>query len=351
MADAKKLPSGNWRVRVFVGTDENGKQIRKSFTAPTKWEALRLAEDFIERGKDKPREMTVGQAIDEYINAKSNVLSPTTIQLYKTIRNNDLQSLMKIELKKLTAVQIQQAVNQEATRLSPKGVRNAHGLLSASLKMFYPEFVLHTTLPQVQRKIKVLPAPSEVFNIIKGTEIELPCMLAMWMSLRMSEIRGLKFSDIKDDIIVINRSKVYVNGEDVIKDENKTASSKRMHRIPEYIKNLIDNADHSTEFLVNLSRNAIYKRFTRLMAKHDIKMTFHDLRHLNASVMMTLGIPDKYAMERGGWSTDNVLKSVYQHTFSTERVVVDNKIDSYFNNIVGQEVSATVDTKMDTKEE
>jgi integrase len=87
------------------------------------------------------------------------------------------------------------------------------------------------------------------------------------------------------------------------------------------------------------------------MAKHDIKMTFHDLRHLNASVMMTLGIPDKYAMERGGWSTDNVLKSVYQHTFSTERVVVDNKIDSYFNNIVGQEVSATVDTKMDTKEE
>ena len=58
------------------------------------------------------------------------------------------------------------------------------------------------------------------------------------------------------------------------------------------------------------------------------------LRHLKASVMLMLGVPDKYAMERGGWATDNVLKSVYQQTFSTERVKVDTIIDNYFNGIV-----------------
>ncbi|WP_242939942.1 hypothetical protein [Ruminococcus flavefaciens] len=50
--------------------------------------------------------------------------------------------------------------------------------------------------------------------------------------------------------------------------------------------------------------------------------------------MLMLGIPDKYAMERGGWSTDSVLKSVYQQTFSSERKKIDKIIDGYFNGIV-----------------
>jgi hypothetical protein len=39
-------------------------------------------------------------------------------------------------------------------------------------------------------------------------------------------------------------------------------------------------------------------------------------------------------MERGGWSTDNILKSVYQQTFSTEREKVDDLIDKYFSGII-----------------
>ena len=63
-------------------------------------------------------------------------------------------------------------------------------------------------------------------------------------------------------------------------------------------------------------------------------MTFHDLRHMNASVMLALGIPDKYAMERGGWSSTNIMKSVYQHTFTAERQAADQKIDDYFNGVL-----------------
>lgn len=36
MATAKKLPSGNFRVRVYVGVGANGKKKYKSFTATTK---------------------------------------------------------------------------------------------------------------------------------------------------------------------------------------------------------------------------------------------------------------------------------------------------------------------------
>lgn len=51
--------------------------------------------------------------------------------------------------------------------------------------------------------------------------------------------------------------------------------------------------------------------------------------------MLALGIPDKYAMERGGWSTNTTLKNVYQHTFTEERRRVDEQIDGFFNTVLG----------------
>ena len=47
MANAKKLPSGSWRVRVYDGKDQNGKDVYKSFTAPTKKQAEYLAAEYL----------------------------------------------------------------------------------------------------------------------------------------------------------------------------------------------------------------------------------------------------------------------------------------------------------------
>ena len=79
---------------------------------------------------------------------------------------------------------------------------------------------------------------------------------------------------------------------------------------------------------------SIYKSFKLRVTRAGYPdMTFHDLRHLNASVMLMLGVPDKYAMERGGWSTTSTLKNVYQETFSDERRIYDDRIDDYFTEI------------------
>ena len=53
MAEPKKLPSGNWRIRICY-LDEKGKQVRKSFTAETKQEARHMADLFMnERNHNK----------------------------------------------------------------------------------------------------------------------------------------------------------------------------------------------------------------------------------------------------------------------------------------------------------
>ncbi len=59
-------------------------------------------------------------------------------------------------------------------------------------------------------------------------------------------------------------------------------------------------------------------------------MSFHNLRHINTSVMAMLNISEKYAQERGGWKTPFVMKNVSMHTFSKERIAVDDKIDNFF---------------------
>ena len=51
---------------------------------------------------------------------------------------------------------------------------------------------------------------------------------------------------------------------------------------------------------------------------------------LGKSPASGMGIPDRYAQERGGWSTPNVMRTVYQHTFSSERLAVDDKVNEYF---------------------
>lgn len=50
-----------------------------------------------------------------------------------------------------------------------------------------------------------------------------------------------------------------------------------------------------------------------------------------------LNVPEKYAMEMGGWSTPDVYKNVYQETFDSERTKADSVIDAYFNGIIGND--------------
>ena len=105
--------------------------------------------------------------------------------------------------------------------------------------------------------------------------------------------------------------------------------------MPKYILDLISALPQDQEYITILTGQAISKRLNKLLANNGIEgLSFHGLRHMNASIMVALGIPDKYAMERGGWSTDHVMKSVYQHTFSKEREAVDDKIDDFFNSII-----------------
>ena len=334
---AQKLPSGSYRVRVTI----DGKRV--SVTAHTEDEALFEAMMLKSKGPEKKEaSLSVGACIDEYIRNKENILSPKTILVYRQIRNHGLADICDIPINELTNTQIQVLINKLALNRSAKTVHNAHSLLVSVLGVYAPDLRVRTALPKIPKKIKQLPQADKLMEAICGSNIELPCLLAFWLGLRLSEILGLKKSDISDNVMHIHNTIITLGGKQVEKDTTKTKESTRLLTVPPYILDLIEALPKEQEYLVTMKGQAIYKNFKRLLKKYDLPdLTFHDLRHMNASVMLALGIPDKYAMERGGWSSDKVLKSVYQHTFTEERQKVDAMIDNYFTSLM--------DTKMDTK--
>lgn len=338
---AQKLKSGNYRVVLPIGYDEQGKRKYKSFTADEEWKVLKMASEYKEESYETKldKNITLSRATEEFINTRANVLEPTTLRNYRQIAQYCFRDIANRKLTTLKPIDIQKSINLESARISPKYLKNAYALLKAVLKMFEVEINLSSIkLPKIIKKEKPLPSFEEVFNIVKGTNCELPVLLSAWLSLRIGEVIGLQYQDIDEANmkIKIRRTIIYTENGYQVRDHCKTEKSIRTIQLPQYLLNLINSQSHSyeTDFIVPATRKAVYSRFKRLVERQGIDMTFHDLRHLNASVMLMLGIPDKYAMERGGWSTDGVLKSVYQQTFDSEKQRVDKIIDNYFENVI-----------------
>ena len=338
----RKLPSGNWNTQIMI----KGKS--HSITAPTKTEVRNKAAALIEGERRKEREgCTVIEAITQYIDSKRNILSPSTIYSYQQIADYRLESLRTIPVGRLTSLDIQQAINAESVRLTPKGtpttpktVKNIYGLLSASLRMVRPEFYPVVTLPKAVRTFRDLPEPEQVIQAVKGTDIELPVLLAMWMSLTASEIRGIKVSSIKGNILTIDESVMRIDGEDVHKKRAKTYTRNRRLQIPDYIMDLIKQTDAwkaGEGYIEPRSGRSLYGKLQYRLGKHSLKMRFHDLRHLFASIgSQKLGIPEKTLMDIGGWATPNVMKSVYTHSFEQGRADNQKQIDAYFLSLLIQ---------------
>lgn len=325
-----KLPSGRWRCQVMV----SGRRVDVIEDDPSVAHAKALAVKAGLLEEKKPvSELTVGAAIDRYIESKDAVLSPSTIRGYKQLRENALQDLMDVRLSELTPERVQRSVNKMAREKAPKTVRNAHGLLTATLAEYLPDMALRTTLPKREKKEISIPTIDEINTILeksRGTRFELPFLLAVWLGLRTSEIRGLTWDCVQNDMLHIKQAMVEGDKGQVLKS-TKTYSGNRKIPLPPYIKGLIEAQPKLDEYILHFEKSSLYGYLKRICEKNGLPhYRFHDLRHYQASVMLALGVPDKYAMERMGHASTNMLKAVYQHTMKSKSEEVADMVDDYF---------------------
>lgn len=328
------LPSGQYRCRVMVGGQRVSVVDEDPRAAQAK--AVALQAGLMEQEK-KPINLTVSEAVARYVESKNVVLSPSTIAGYDKIKKNLMKSIKDIKLEDLTQEKVQRWVNDLSKTRTPKTVANAHGLLSAVLDEYKPNMRLITTLPQKIKHEVQIPSEADLMAIARGcvgTKYELPIILAIWLGLRQSEILGLTWDCIDGDVLSVKHA--IVMGEDgPVEKGTKTYSGTRKISLPQYLIDLIESQPKAGEHIINMSAKSVYSGFSRICEKASVPhYRFHDLRHLNASAMLAAGVPDKYSMKRMGHATNNMLKTVYQHTIKEKEKQYDDAINKYFSDLI-----------------
>lgn len=320
MATARRLASGNFRVRVYIGKNADGKPQYKSFTAPTKKEAEFLAAQYNQANISIGNtDLTLAQAIKKYIDSKANVLSPSTVRGYRSNLRNLPEVLLYKKLNHITQDFVQEVFNEYALTHSPKMCRNIHGLVSTTLKTYRPDLVLNTTLPQKDKKGIYVPDEIEVkkiWELAKGTIIEIPFILATQCGLRASEIAGLTKNNISPSFVTVKQAAVI--GDDNTEYVKKPKSNAGFRKIP-ITQSLYDliMSKCENERIVPQRAPVISNDWGNFRKKHALPedLNFHALRHHFASKCLLLGMPQKYIAELMGHNSLDMIEKVYQHIF------------------------------------
>lgn len=325
MPKIEKLPSGNYRVRVYDAA--TGK--RKSITASSRSELKLLLADFVMHSDKKRCDLSVSEAIDGYISNRSAVASPSTIRGYRQMQRNYYEYIRNFSVDTITAEDIQREINRWAVDHSPKTVRNVLGLLISSIRAVRPDKSFSLTLPQKEVHQYHLPSEDDIKELLRDKRqyMRIAIMLASVGTLRRGEIAALCYEDISGNVIHVHRDMVRnEHNEWVIKDIPKNSASDRFVELP---PELIAEIGTGEGRIIPVVPDTITKQYDIKRDKLGLKCRFHDLRHYAASIMHALGVPDQYIMKRGGWSSDVTLKSVYRNVIDEKEKEFSDLTNEY----------------------
>lgn len=333
---AKKLASGNWNAQAYSYTDSDGKRHYESFTAPTKAEALRRANEFMTTKHRllSRRNMTVNEAVSDFIRVKRGVLSPTTITAYLSMQRNHLSKIGAIRLGSLSSADMQEFISDVNASHSAKYTRNCYSMLHAAVTM-YLDAAFRVTLPSVAPCTYKLPTDKDIADLMHIASVRMRKAIALGtQTLRRGEVCALKYGDISHDLnrIYIHADMVRTDSyEWIYKEMPKNVSSIRSIDLPPEVMQLLGDGDPD-EYVVGLRPNTVTNTFCLYrdrLGLHGIR--FHDLRAYAASVMAALNVPTKYIQEKGGWKSDKTLKQVYERTMPDKRSKITSQVNDYYS--------------------
>lgn len=340
LPQVKQLPSGSWNCTVYLGNDENGKRVYKSITASTPEECQRQAltvkaDKRVQKIVDTSP-LTVGQAIDRYIDSLRGSVADDTVNTYRMARRNHLQSIMNVRVTDLTAAHLQNAVSADRKRLNSRTVSNALSLTRRAVQAVRPDFNPAITVKPSAHKEVEIPEDDEVSRILQatyGTEMEIPCYLSLLCGLRRSEICGLKWEDVDLDAGLLHiRRALVVTDRQLLEKEPKTPTSKRTVKLPQPVLDCL--RDHRDDPLGNdpyivIHPDHVSHRFNNLLKKLGIPhKRFHAGRHFVVSTLYEQNFPEKYVADFMGHSTTQMVNRVYTHLKNETRSQVDDSVST-----------------------
>ncbi|MED4332259.1 tyrosine-type recombinase/integrase [Geobacillus stearothermophilus] len=262
------------------------------------------------------------------------------------IRNHIMKYFQHKKINEITTFDIDSFyVDKLDSGYSGAYIRQMHNLLNQafdqavrwSLVKVNP--VKNAKPPKVKSEEKITWTVDEVnrfLNLIKDSSMEIPYLLAIFTGMRRGEVLGLKWDDVdfENKKIRIKRSLCFVSGKGLIFKEPKTKKSKRQISISQHVVNVLKKHKQKQEFQKEklgtqyqdnnlivctddgkpLDPRNLLRQFYRLIEEASVpRISFHDLRHTHATILMQQGENPKVVSERLGHSRVGITLDLYSH--------------------------------------
>lgn len=256
-----------------------------------------------------------------------------------------------IMLSELKPTDIQAFYMEQLKRVKASTVIHYHVIIHKSLKYAVKIDLIDSNpadkveRPKMERFVGSFYDSSEVeklFEVAKGTLLEIPIFLGAFYGLRRSEALGLRWDaiDFQNNTIVIRHTVTTcsIDGKrvQVAQDSTKTKSSMRtLPLVPVFREKLLTFREQQNEYKrvcgncydkqyldyicvdemgTLISPNYVTTSFPKLLEKHNLRrIRFHDLRHSCASLLLANGVPMKQIQEWLGHSDFSTTANVYAH--------------------------------------
>lgn len=343
---AKKLPSGQWRVQLMIDGQ------RLNVTRPTKQaaerEAALMKAEHLNGIKNAPTggSVPLRDAIAQYIAARDETLSPSTLRGYEEIARNRFQSVMG---RPIGTIAWQRVINEEHRIASAKTIKNAFGLIRSVYRengMELPPVTMPA--PDGEEKAYLTPEQIPVFlAAVKGQKCEIPALVAL-SSLRKSELLALTWDNIDLEGRVLHVRGAAVRGPDetfVRKKQTKTTASFRDVPIIQPLYEALDAEPDKTGLVVRSHYQTPYKQIQAICSRAGLPLVgLHGLRHSFASLCYSLGVSELECMAIGGWSDIQTMRKIYTHLAETARARAANRFTQFFESLPS-EISEIYDSR------
>ena len=350
---------GRWMAQISLGNDlATGKPKRRTFYGKTRQEVaekLRKAlADFKEGGFIDTGKMTVEVWFRKWLDiySKPKVRISTWESYNSVFRRHIAPTIGHLLLKDLRPEHLQQLYNDKLAngRVDGKGGLSAttvsyiHAVLHQGFKQAVLEQLVFRNVAESVNKPKkkrheVTPLTIDEVNTLLTTAREdrlFPALLVEWgTGLRRGELLGLKWPDVdlKRGQVMVRQSLIRTR-QGLIFSEPKTPKSRRTIPLPAEVttelrrhkkaqaeEKLLFGQDYGKDNLVFCNPDGrpydprwFTRQFERLLQVAGLpRITFHDMRHSHATMLLVLKENTKVVAERLGHSTVAMTLDTYSH--------------------------------------
>lgn len=294
-----------------------------------------------------PRDMTVQEYLQMWLDkGVATSRAPRTLDIYRWCCDRVVDSCGEVPLQKLEAHHIERLYADLGCRVASSTVHSVHRTLRAALNRAVKWGYLKTSplaradapsLRIARRETLSAEDALRVLAWLKGrhTVSYVGAYLAVYIGMRRGEIAGLRWSDVdwNECVVQVSRSRQRVKRTDLV-GAPKTPQSTRELPLSDDVMDMLRTWRETHQWHtrqrqeawaddVYILRHLTGESYDPNTLTHDLRkaevaldlphVSFHDLRHTYATLLLEAGVPLKTVSDLLGHSTIRLTGDVYAH--------------------------------------